>query len=123
MADTRMFSGQTAFVTGSSRGIGRVIATHLATLGASVAVHGTTATSAKAFGEADSLEAVATPWRPNPEAGSSPCTVISRTRTSSGIWYSGSGQPWVGSTSWSTARGAILGRGNRRTSGWEAHQE
>jgi len=59
MADTRTFSGQAAFVTGSSRGIGRVIATHLATLGASVAIHGTTLNSAQAFGEADSLEAVA----------------------------------------------------------------
>src|SRR5512136_2792065 len=59
MTDTRMFSGQTAFVTGSSRGIGRVIAAHLATLGASVAIHGTTPTSARAFGEGDSLEAVA----------------------------------------------------------------
>ncbi len=59
MADNREFAGRTAFVTGSSRGIGRTIATHLAALGASVAVHGTTATSAQAFGEADSLEAVA----------------------------------------------------------------
>ena len=42
-----------------SRGIGRVIATHLATLGASVAIHGTTPTSARAFGEGDSLEALA----------------------------------------------------------------
>jgi 3-oxoacyl-[acyl-carrier protein] reductase len=58
MADTRLFSGKTAFVTGSSRGIGRVIATHFATLGASVAIQGTTPTSARAFGEADSLEAV-----------------------------------------------------------------
>ncbi|HSB77338.1 MAG TPA: SDR family NAD(P)-dependent oxidoreductase, partial [Candidatus Methylomirabilis sp.] len=59
MADGRVFSGKTAFVTGSSRGIGRVIATHLANLGASVAIQGTTPTSARAFGEADSLEAVA----------------------------------------------------------------
>jgi 3-oxoacyl-[acyl-carrier protein] reductase len=36
-----------------------VIATHLASLGASVAVHGTTPTSARAFNEADSLAAVA----------------------------------------------------------------
>jgi 3-oxoacyl-[acyl-carrier protein] reductase len=39
--------------------MGRVIATHLAHLGASVAIQGTTPTSARAFGEADSLEDVA----------------------------------------------------------------
>ncbi len=59
MADRREFSGKVAFVTGSSRGIGRVIATHLANLGAWVAIQGTTPTSARAFGEADSLETVA----------------------------------------------------------------
>jgi 3-oxoacyl-[acyl-carrier protein] reductase len=59
MADGRALAGKTAFVTGSSRGMGRVIATHLAHLGASVAIQGTTPTSARAFGEADSLEAVA----------------------------------------------------------------
>jgi 3-oxoacyl-[acyl-carrier protein] reductase len=59
MADGKVFSGRTAFVTGSSRGIGRVIATHLASLGAGVAVHGTTPTSSRAFDEAESLEAVA----------------------------------------------------------------
>ncbi len=59
MASSTVLAGKSAFVTGSSRGIGRVIATHLATLGASVAIHGTTPTSARAFGEADSLEAVA----------------------------------------------------------------
>ena len=48
-----------AWVTGSSRGIGRVIAAHLASLGHAVAVHGTTPTSSRAFGEADSLETVA----------------------------------------------------------------
>jgi len=46
-------------VTGSSRGIGREIASHLASLGARVAVHGTSPTSTRAFGEAESLEAVA----------------------------------------------------------------
>lgn len=54
-----VLAGKTALVTGSSRGIGRVIASHLARLGCAVAVHGTTATSARAFDEADSLEAVA----------------------------------------------------------------
>jgi 3-oxoacyl-[acyl-carrier protein] reductase len=51
--------GRTAWVTGSSRGIGRVIAGHLASLGARVAVHGTSPTSARALGEAESLQAVA----------------------------------------------------------------
>ena len=59
MANSKAFVGRVAFVTGSSRGIGRVIATHCANLGASVAIQGTTLTSARAFGEADSLEAVA----------------------------------------------------------------
>jgi 3-oxoacyl-[acyl-carrier protein] reductase len=48
-----------ALVTGSSRGLGRVIAAHLGKRGAAVAVHGTTPTSARAFGEGESLEQVA----------------------------------------------------------------
>ena len=44
---------------GFVRGIGRVIAGHLASLGARVAVHGTSPTSASALGEAESLQAVA----------------------------------------------------------------
>jgi 3-oxoacyl-[acyl-carrier protein] reductase len=55
----QIFAGQVAWVTGSSRGIGRVIAHHLASLGARVVVHGTSAESARAFGEAESLDAVA----------------------------------------------------------------
>jgi len=51
--------GKTAWVTGSSRGIGRVVAEHLASLGARVAVHGTGPFSTRAFDEADSLQAVA----------------------------------------------------------------
>ena len=47
------------WVTGSSRGIGRVVASHLASCGARVAVHGTSPTSTRAFDEADSLAAVA----------------------------------------------------------------
>ena len=55
----RPLAGKIAWVTGSSRGIGRVIADHLASLGAEVAVHGTSPHSTRAFNEADSLEAVA----------------------------------------------------------------
>ncbi|MFN8637338.1 MAG: SDR family oxidoreductase [Chloroflexota bacterium] len=52
-------AGKVAWVTGSSRGLGRVIATHLGTLGAALVVHGTTPTSTRAFGEGDSLASVA----------------------------------------------------------------
>ncbi len=55
----KRLAGKVAWVTGSSRGIGRVVADHLASLGAKVAVHGTTPVSTRAFNEADSLEAVA----------------------------------------------------------------
>lgn len=55
----RTLEGKVVWVTGSSRGIGREIACHLARLGAKVAVHGTSPTSTRAFGEADSLEQVA----------------------------------------------------------------
>ena len=48
-----------AWVTGSSRGIGRVIASHLASIGAKVAIHGTTPTSTRQLDEAESLDAVA----------------------------------------------------------------
>ena len=56
---SKRLDGKVAWVTGSSRGIGRVVADHLASLGAKVAVHGTTPHSTRAFNEADSLEAVA----------------------------------------------------------------
>jgi len=52
-------ANRVAWVTGSSRGIGRVVASHLASLGARLAVHGTSPTSTRAFNEADSLAAVA----------------------------------------------------------------
>ena len=55
----KRLEGKVAWVTGSSRGIGRVIADHLAHLGAKIAVHGTTPTSTRAFNEAESLDAVA----------------------------------------------------------------
>jgi 3-oxoacyl-[acyl-carrier protein] reductase len=57
--EERHLTGKVAWVTGSSRGIGRVIAQHLAGLGANVAVHGTGPFSTRAFNEGESLEAVA----------------------------------------------------------------
>jgi len=51
--------GKIAWITGSSRGIGREIADHLASLGAHVVVHGSRPESSNAFGEAQSLDAVA----------------------------------------------------------------
>src|SRR6266567_5777094 len=59
MNERSFINGKVAWVTGSSRGIGRVVADHLASLGAHVVVHGTTPTSTRAFNEADSLESVA----------------------------------------------------------------
>ncbi len=55
----QILNNRTAWITGSSRGIGRVIADHFASLGAKVVIHGTSPTSTRAFGEADSLQAVA----------------------------------------------------------------
>jgi 3-oxoacyl-[acyl-carrier protein] reductase len=59
MQETSFLTGKVAWVTGSSRGLGRVAADHLASLGARVVVHGTTPTSTRAFDEADSLDGVA----------------------------------------------------------------
>lgn len=58
-ARRKRLEGRVAWVTGSSRGIGRAIAGHLAELGAHVVVHGTTPTSTRQLGEAESLGAVA----------------------------------------------------------------
>jgi len=52
-------AGRVAWVTGSSRGLGRVMATELCRRGATVAVHGTRFDSPKSFGEGDSMEQVA----------------------------------------------------------------
>ena len=56
---TAKLENKVAWVTGSSRGIGQAIARHLAAAGATVVVHGTTPTSTRTFGEAESLEALA----------------------------------------------------------------
>ncbi len=59
MHHEKNLTGQVAWVTGSSRGLGRVMATELCRLGAAVAVHGTRFDSPKSFGEGDSMEQVA----------------------------------------------------------------
>ncbi|MFH1086796.1 MAG: SDR family oxidoreductase [Chloroflexota bacterium] len=55
----RTLAGKIAWVTGSSRGIGRVVADHLASLGADVAIHGTSPYTTRTFQEAESLPALA----------------------------------------------------------------
>jgi 3-oxoacyl-[acyl-carrier protein] reductase len=52
-------AGKTAWITGSSRGIGREIALHLARCGADVAIHGSTPASSAVFKEGESLESTA----------------------------------------------------------------
>jgi 3-oxoacyl-[acyl-carrier protein] reductase len=52
-------AGRVAWVTGSSRGLGRVMATKLCQLGAAVAIHGTRFDSPRSFGEGESMEQVA----------------------------------------------------------------
>jgi 3-oxoacyl-[acyl-carrier protein] reductase len=59
MFTDKPLAGQVAWVTGSSRGLGRVMATHLCRLGAQVAVHGTRPDSPKSFGEGESMDQVA----------------------------------------------------------------
>jgi 3-oxoacyl-[acyl-carrier protein] reductase len=59
MNKEKSLAGQVAWITGSSRGLGRVMATHLCSMGASVAVHGTRQDSPKSFGEGQSMEQVA----------------------------------------------------------------
>src|SRR5262245_33602443 len=59
MSDSKPLAGQVAWVTGSSRGLGRVLATRLCALGAAVAVHGTRPDSPRSFGEGESMDQVA----------------------------------------------------------------
>ncbi len=59
MEQEQPLAGQVAWVTGSSRGLGRVMALELCRLGARVAVHGTRPDSPKTFGEGESMQQVA----------------------------------------------------------------
>jgi 3-oxoacyl-[acyl-carrier protein] reductase len=59
MPTDQRLAGQIAWVTGSSRGLGRVVATKLCAVGAHVAIHGTRPDSPKSFGEGESMEQVA----------------------------------------------------------------
>ena len=59
MPSTSPLAGQVAWITGSSRGLGRVMAEELCELGANVAVHGTRPDSPKTFDEGESMEQVA----------------------------------------------------------------
>jgi 3-oxoacyl-[acyl-carrier protein] reductase len=59
MFTDKPLAGQVAWVTGSSRGLGRVMATELCRLGAQVALHGTRPDSPKSFGEGESMDQVA----------------------------------------------------------------
>ena len=68
-----LLAGHTAWVTGSSRGIGQAIAWRLAAAGAAVAVHGSSPESSAVFGEGDSLAAVA--QRIGDDTGASTCWV------------------------------------------------
>jgi 3-oxoacyl-[acyl-carrier protein] reductase len=59
MGDGKPLDGRVAWVTGSSRGLGRVIAARLCEQGAAVAVHGTRFESPQSFGEGHTMEQVA----------------------------------------------------------------
>jgi len=59
MTKEKSLAGQVAWVTGSSRGLGRVMATELCRLGAAVAVRGTRLDSPRSFDEGESMEQVA----------------------------------------------------------------
>ncbi|MDA1016740.1 MAG: SDR family oxidoreductase [Planctomycetota bacterium] len=56
---SKALAGRTAWITGSSRGLGRDMAVDLCRLGAKVAVHGTRPDSPKTFNEGRSMEQVA----------------------------------------------------------------
>ena len=59
MSSTGQLTGQVVWVTGSSRGLGRVMAEELCRRGAKVAVHGTRPDSPKTFEEGESMQQLA----------------------------------------------------------------
>ncbi len=59
MSATGQLMGQVAWITGSSRGLGRVMAEELSRRGAKVAVHGTRADSPTTFGEGGTMQELA----------------------------------------------------------------
>ncbi|MCA9114444.1 MAG: SDR family oxidoreductase [Planctomycetaceae bacterium] len=59
MAEALPLAGKTCWITGSSRGLGRVMAEAICRDGARVAVHGTRPDSPKTFGEGESMQQVA----------------------------------------------------------------
>jgi 3-oxoacyl-[acyl-carrier protein] reductase len=59
MIAEKPLADQVAWVTGSSRGLGRVMAARLCEMGARVAIHGTRPDSPRSFGEGESMEQVA----------------------------------------------------------------
>jgi 3-oxoacyl-[acyl-carrier protein] reductase len=91
-------SGQVAWVTGSSRGLGRVMATELCRLGASVAVHGTRFDSPKSFGEGESMEQVARDIATDAAAASAEDTSSTAVMSGVAAVESSSPQPSAGFT-------------------------
>ncbi len=59
MGSSKPLANQVAWITGSSRGLGRVMADELCRMGAKVAVHGTRPDSPQTFGEGRSMQQVA----------------------------------------------------------------
>ncbi len=59
MVPDRPLTDRVAWITGSSRGLGRAMAEELCRLGARVAVHGTRPDSPQTFGEGESMQALA----------------------------------------------------------------